>query len=313
MSRTLITGGAGFVGSNLARFIEPSVLLDWRKPGYLFEDGELIFDDAEFVKGDIRNGDDLEKCLEVGDVDSIVHLAAIPGVRKCEEEPELARSVNVGGTESVLEFARRNDVSKVVPASSAGVYGEIREQPITEEHPKDPLNLYSENKRKGEKLCREYSGSYGLDTTVLRMSNLYGPGFQVKPNLTVIPLFLLRALLNKPLTVYGDGEQTRDFVHVEDVAQGFQKVLESSDGSYRAFNLGSGETSSINELAETINELVDRLYDRNVDVEHVEMPEWRDEAKEEFDYSIDKIKREVGYEPVYSLKEGIREMIAGLF
>lgn len=313
MSRTLITGGAGFVGSNLARIIEPSLLLDWRRPEYLFEGGELIFDDAEFVKGDIRNGEDLEKCLEVSDVDSIVHLAAIPGVRKCEEEPELAESVNVDGTENLLEFARRHDISKIVFASSAGVYGEIREQPITEDHPKDPLNLYSETKRKGEKFCREYSESHGLGTTVLRMSNLYGPNFQAKPSLTVIPLFLLRALLNKPLTVYGDGEQTRDFVHVEDVAQGFRKVLESSSNSYRAFNLGSGETSSINELAETVNELVNRLYNRDVDVEHVEMPEWRNEAEEEFDYSIDKIKTEVGYEPAYPLKEGIREMIAGLF
>ncbi len=309
MSRTLITGGAGFVGSNLARLIKPSVLLDWRDPSYLFEDGGLIFDDCEFVHGDIRDGKDLERCLDFGEVGSIIHLAAIPGIKKCEEEPELAREVNVGGTEEVLDFARENGVEDIIFASSAGVYGEIVEHPITEEHPIDPLNLYSETKREGEELCREYAEDHGLNCTVMRMSNLYGPGFQVKPNLTVIPLFVLKALQNQPLTIYGDGEQTRDFVHVEDVAQAYEKAFEGSDSGFEVYNLGSGVTTSVNELADVIVELMEGLYGRGVEVEHVEPPEWRDEAEETFDYSIGRIKEELGYEPQTPLEKGLEEII----
>lgn len=204
MGRTLITGGAGFVGSNLARLVENSIVLDWRKPGFLFEDSELVFEGSEFVHGDIRNMNDFEPLLDE-EINSLFHLASIPGIKKCEEEPSLAKEVNIEGTENVLKFARENDVENVIFASSAGVYGEIKEHPITEGHPIDPLNLYSETKVEGEELCKEYSEDYGLDTTVMRMSNLYGPGFQVKPNLTVIPLFVLKALQNQPLTVYGDG------------------------------------------------------------------------------------------------------------
>ncbi len=309
MSRTLITGGAGFVGHNLARLIKPSVLLDWRNPGYLFDDGgELIFDDCEFVHGDIRDDGDLEECLNSGEVESIIHLAAIPGIKKCEEDPDLAESVNVDGTENVLEFARENDIEDVIFASSAGVYGEIVEHPITEEHPKDPLNLYSETKREGEKLCRDYSEEYGLNATAMRMSNLYGPGFQVKPNLTVIPLFVLKGLQNQPLTIYGDGEQTRDFVHVGDVAQGYRRAFEGSGSGFEVYNLGSGLTTSMNELADVIVELMEDLYDRDVEVEHVEPPEWRDEAEEEFDYSIEKIEGGLGYEPEFDLRNGIKQI-----
>ncbi len=309
MSKTLITGGAGFVGNNLARLIKPSVLLDWRDPGYLFDNGELIFEDCEFVHGDIREKEDLEKCLDRGSVDSIIHLAAIPGIEKCENEPGLAESVNVDGTEEVLEFARRNDVSDVIFASSAGVYGEIGEHPITEDHPKDPLNLYSETKWEGERLCREYSEEYGFDATVMRMSNLYGPGFQAKPNLTVVPIFVLQALLNRPLTIYGDGEQTRDLVHVEDVAQAYRRAFESSGSGFEVYNLGSGVTTSMNELSEVVADLMEELYGRGTEIDYVELPEGRDEAEERFDYSIEKIKKELGYEPGFDLRKGIEEII----
>ncbi|KXB07190.1 hypothetical protein AKJ52_00755 [candidate division MSBL1 archaeon SCGC-AAA382C18] len=310
MGKTIITGGAGFVGSNLARLIKSSILLDWRNPGYLFENetNQLVFDDCEFVHGDIRNSDDLEKCLEFGEIDSIIHLASIPGIKKCKKDPKLAKSVNIDGTENVLDFARKNDVKDVIFASSAGVYGEIVEHPITEDHPKDPLNLYSETKRKGEKLCREYAEKYDLDTTVMRMSNLYGPGFQTKPNLTVIPLFVLKALQNQPLTIYGDGEQTRDFVHVEDVAQGYRKTFENQSSGFGVYNLGSGVTTSMNQLADIIVDLVEKLYDRQTETKHVEPPEWRDEAREKFDYSIKNIEDDLGYEPEFDLEKGIREL-----
>lgn len=261
------------------------------------------------MKGDIRSDDDLDRCKEFGEIDSVVHLAAIPWIKRCEEEPELARSVNVEGTENVLEFARRNDVEEVVFSSSAGVYGEIVEHPITEEHPKDPLNLYSETKLEGEKLCERHGEEYGLGTTVMRMSNLYGPNYQVKPNPTVVPIFILQAMLNKPLTIYGDGEQTRDFVHVKDVTQGFKLAIENCGKNVRTYNLGSGQTTSINRLASVIKDIFEKLYDREVEIEHIEMPESRDEAKEEFDYSIEKIKRKLGYEPEYRLNEGIGNIL----
>ena len=310
MSKTLITGGAGFVGNNLARLIKPTVLLDWRAPNYLFEDdGSLVFDECEFVHGDIRNDDDLNDCLNFGGIDSIIHLASIPGIKKCKESPDLAESVNVDGTENVLKFARENDISNLIFASSAGVYGEIVEHPITEEHPLDPLNFYSKTKRRGEDLCKEYGEDYGLNITVMRMSNLYGPSFQVKPNLTVIPLFILKALQNETLTIYGDGEQTRDFVHVEDVAQAYRKAFESDGSGFQVYNLGSGQTTSMNELADIIIETMEDLYGRETEAENVKPPEWRDEAEERFDYSIEKIREGLEYEPKFSLREGIEKIM----
>lgn len=312
MGKIMITGGVGFVGSNLANLIKPSILFDWRKPGYLFKDqeeSELIYDDCNFIQGDIRNPEDLEKCSKTNRINSIIHLAAIPGLRKCEEEPKLAREVNVEGTKNILEFARREDISKVIFASSAGVYGEIKEKPITETHPIDPLNLYSKTKVEGENLCKRYSEDYSLNTMVIRISNIYGSGFQVKSNLTVIPLFILRALQNQPLTVYGDGEQTRDFVHVGDVVQGYRKAFECSGSGFNVYNLGSGEMTSVNELADVIVELMEDLYDRDVEVKHVQNPEWRNEAKKKFDYSIGKISEDLGYDPRYTLREGIREIL----
>jgi UDP-glucose 4-epimerase len=313
MGKVLITGGAGFVGSHLAKRIKPSVLFDWRNPGYLFkragEKSRLIYENCKFVHGDVRKPRDLEKCLKFGRIDVIIHLAAIPGVKLCNENPRLAREVNVGGTRNVLEFARRNDILRVLFASAAAVYGEIKRRPITEDHPINPLNLYAETKVKGEELCRGYSEKYGIKYTIMRMSNVYGPGFQVKPNLSVVPRFVLRAFSNQPLTIYGDGEQTRDFVHVEDVAQAQELALEMHEAENQIFNIGSGEATSVNELAKVIRKAMRELYDREVKVERIEVPEWRREARGKFAYSIEKAKELLDYKPRRSLKDSILEML----
>lgn len=313
MSTTLITGGAGFVGSHLVKRIKPSILFDWRKPGYLFKSSgrsmELIYEDCEFVRGDVRKPEDLEKCLKLGEIDTVIHLAAIPGVKRCNENPELAKEVNINGTKNVLEFIRKNDIPRVIFASAAAVYGEIRERPITEEHPINPLNLYAETKVEGEKLCKKYSEEYGLGFTIMRMSNLYGPGFQVKPNLSVVPRFVLRALLNQPLIIYGDGEQTRDFVYVEDIAWAYELALDTREAENQVFNVGSGRMTSINELAEVIRKTMRELYHREVQIERVEPPSWRREARGKFDYSIEKARKLLNYEPRYLLTEGIESML----
>lgn len=313
MSATLITGGAGFVGSHLAKRIKPSILFDWRRPGYLFKssggDADLIYEDCKFARGDVRKPKDLEKCLELGEIDAVIHLAAIPGVKRCNENPKLAREVNIDGTENVIEFARKNDIPRVIFASAAAVYGEIKEKPITEKHPIDPMNLYAETKVEGEKLCKKYSEEYDVGFTIMRMSNLYGPGFQVKPNLSVVPLFILRALSNQPLTIYGNGEQTRDFVHVEDVAQGYEKALNNDKADDQIFNIGSGEAASVNELVKIIVEAIKELYGREIEITHVDSPEWRKEAEKEFDYSIEWAEKLLNYKPRFSLEDGITKML----
>lgn len=313
MGKVLITGGAGFVGSHLAKSIKPSVLFDWRNPGYLFKQAgkkpRLIYENCKFVHGDVRKPHDLEKCPKFGKIDAIIHLAAIPGVKLCSENPRLAREVNVGGTKNMLEFARRNDISKVLFASAAAVYGEIKRRPITEDHPINPLNLYAETKVKGEELCREYSEKYGIKYTIMRMSNVYGPGFQVKPNLSVVPLFVLKALSNQDLTIYDNGEQTRDFVHVGDVVRAYELALGVREAENQVFNIGSGKATSVNELAEIIRSAMKELYDREVKVEHVESPGWRKEAKGKFDYSIERAGGLFHYKPQYSLGDGILGML----
>jgi UDP-glucose 4-epimerase len=162
---------------------------------------------------------------------------------------------------------------------------------------------------KGEELCRGYSEKYGIKYTIMRMSNVYGPGFQVKPNLSVVPLFVLRALSNQDLMIYGNGKQTRDFVHVKDIVQVYERTLDTPKAADQVFNLGSGNATSINELARTIAKAMGDLYGRKVNIKHIPLPEWRKEAKGKFDYSIQKAQKFLDYKPWYSLKSGIIEIL----
>jgi len=184
---------------------------------------------------------------------AVVHLVAVVGVDEVYHNPLLGYEVNVGGTFDVLEALRILDADVFVYASSAAVYSDPVELPIREDHRTQPKSVYGATKLGGEALVRGYAENYGLTMIILRYFNVYGPRMRSGPYTGVIHKFIKRALKNVPLIIYGDCEQTRDFVYVEDVAEADLKALSANKPSI--YNIGSGKPISIKDLADKIAEI----------------------------------------------------------
>jgi UDP-glucose 4-epimerase len=184
-------------------------------------------------------------------VDVVFHLAAAVGNKRSIDHPLLDAEINVLGTLNVLESARRRGVPKVVASSSAGVFGELKHLPIREDHPVEPDSPYGATKLCAEKQCLAYAKLYDLEAVCLRYFNVYGPAQRFDAYGNVIPIFVFRLLRGDPLTVFGDGEQTRDFINVRDVVQANLRAA-SATGVRGAFNIGSGTRISINALIDQI-------------------------------------------------------------
>ncbi|MCD6264125.1 NAD-dependent epimerase/dehydratase family protein [Candidatus Bathyarchaeota archaeon] len=307
-----VTGGAGYVGSALVYSL--------RERGYrVLSVDNLCRGDYSCLRrfkedpnvrlhvGDIRDGEDFEKVLKgFGDVEVIFHLAAISGLEACREHPREAVDVNVFGTRNVLEAARRLDIPRVIFASSAAVYGAPLRLPVDEDHPLRPLNLYGVTKVAGENLISLYYLNYGLETVILRLGNVYGVGLFTRWE-TVIPRFVKLGLEGRPLTIYGDGESSRDFVHIWDVVEALRLSAEAEgkEVSGEVFNVG-GETLRIKELAELVIGEIERGLGRSVEVTH--LPPRPGETKE-LSYSMEKIKRSLGFTPKWNIKRGIKQLI----
>ncbi|UCH57438.1 MAG: GDP-mannose 4,6-dehydratase [Candidatus Bathyarchaeota archaeon] len=302
-----VTGGAGYIGSLLVKkLVEDGhevVSIDNLTNG---DYGNLrslgIHKKAELLVGDIRDAKFIEDVITGSD--AIVHLAAIPGLVKCKERPEEATSTNVYGTYRVLEAARKLDIGKVVFCSSAAVYGTPVEMPVTERHSLRPMNLYGVTKLAGEKLMEIYHENYEIETMSLRFGNVFGVGLFTNFD-TVIPKFVRMGLNEDDLTVYGDGTSSRDFVHVEDIAQAVVLSLRSSDKGGEVFNVG-GETMEIGALAELVAESVRSATGRRIGITH--LPPRPGEAKE-FSYDLEKIKELLGYRSRWSIEHGVAQIL----
>lgn len=239
--RVLITGGSGFIGRHVAAAFKEThdVLI-------------LDLDASGSEKGDVRVERDVARAM-AGGVDCVVHLAAIASVQKSLEQPELVERSNVDGTRIVLEQALAAGARSVVFASSCAVYGDAV-PPVREKSKVQPLSKYAETKRDGEALC-ENSSKLGLNTCVLRLFNVYGPGQRLDSDYAaVIPVFMNAAKEGRPLTIYGDGLQTRDFVFVADVVAAIRKAAFLPQ-RFGVFNIGSGKATSVLELAGKIKQI----------------------------------------------------------
>jgi UDP-glucose 4-epimerase len=292
----LVTGGAGFIGSHLVRALVPENevrVLDDCSTG----DPSRLPDRVTFVEGDVRDSAALARAGE--GIDLIYHLAANVSVERSVREPVWSNSVNVGGTLAVLEFAREQG-ARVVFASSAAVYGDPAALPVAEADPMDPLSPYGIEKSAGDGYVRRYADLYDVDGVVLRFFNVFGPG-QSSEYAGVITAFVENAAAGQPLTVHGDGEQTRDFVHVDDVVRACL-LAATTDHVGEAFNVGSGRAVSVNELAETVLEAAGS----SAGVVHT------DPRPGDIDHSradIAKARDLLGYEPTVALADGIRPLI----
>jgi len=292
----LVTGGAGFVGSHIADALVPENevrVLDNLSNG----SEENVPDDATFVRGDLRDSTVVADVMD--GVDLVFHQAGLVSVPASVERPVESHQQNVAATLDVLERARAED-ARVVLASSVAIYGDPVNLPITENHPKTPTSPYGLDKLAIDHYARLYHDHYGLETVALRYFNVYGPRQAGGEYSGVISAFLEQARSGQPLTVHGDGEQTRDFVHVSDVVRA-NLAAATTDEVGTAFNIGTGESITIRELAEVVRNAAGPACD----VVHTD-PRPGDIERSRAD--ITRARRVLDYEPTVSLDEGIRAL-----
>jgi len=293
----LVTGGAGFIGSHLvdALVADNEVrVLDDLSTGRR----EYVHEDATLHAGDVRDEAAVREAM--AGVDIVFHQAAEVSVDRSIEAPGETHAVNVGGTLAVLEAARSEDARAVV-ASSAAIYGDPESIPIPESHPKNPLVPYGLEKLAVDEYARLYHELYGLETVALRYFNAYGPRQTGGDYAGVISVFRDQAAAGNALTVHGDGTQTRDFVHVDDIVQA-NCLAATTDATGRAFNVGTGDSVSIRELAELVRDLADE----SVPIEHVDAREG-DIHRSRADISA--ARETLGYEPEWSLRAGLGALV----
>jgi len=300
--KALITGGAGFIGSNIVRqwlqLGHEAVVLDNLQSGYR----KNLVAGVRFVEGDIRNIGDVEEAIEGCAV--VFNLAASVGNKRSIDNPIDDSDINVLGLLQVLEAARRNGIKKIVHSSSAGIFGELKTLPIDEDHPQDPDTPYGVSKLAGEKLCITYNRLYGMENVCLRYFNIYGPLQRFDEYGNVIPIFATQILSGKPITIFGDGEQTRDFVHVRDVAEANIRSATTPDIS-GVFNIGSGSRVTINNLAMMLKSATG--IDGAIVHGAMRPGDVRDSLAD-----IRKAKAAFGYDPRQDLYEGLAEYIRWL-
>ncbi len=305
--KVVVTGGLGFIGSHLVEELsrENQVLvIDNESSGHVENIEHLPLDNIGLDMGDI-NQVDLVGLFE--DVDYVFHHAALASVPLSVENPLLCNDVNVTGTLKVLDAARRTGVKKVVMASTSALYGDNHNLPLSEKEPLNPKSPYAVSKAAGELYCQVMSEVYGLPTVALRYFNVFGP--RQDPNsqyAAVIPKFIESILIGKQPVIYGDGEQTRDFIYVKEVVEANIKSAESDLNGI--FNIASGRSWTVNELYGTISQLMGAdlaplyLEARPGDIKHSladvssakslgfsPLGEFKTNLKETVDYFVDKM------------------------
>ncbi len=309
--RALVIGGAGFIGGFVIKELLKSDI------------GEVIIYD-NFARGKISNIEEALKdrrCRlyphggDVGDVDIleaamqgvdyVFHLAAM-WLLHCKDFPRTAFHVNIEGTFNVLEACVRNKVKKLVYSSSASVYGDAVEVPMTEDHPFRNLNFYGATKIAGEAMCTAYNDRYGLPIVGLRYMNVYGPGQDQHAAYTgVIPTMLNKIAANEAPTINGDGSQAYDFIYVEDVAR-CNVLAATSNVTMGMYNVGTEVQTTIKQLCDGIL----RMKESNLQVNY--KPYSEDDARQFVKNRIGsrgKAERELGFRFVYSLEEGLKKLI----
>jgi len=302
--KVAITGGAGFIGANLAKELAANnsvIIIDNLSVGKKENLIDLLGENVKFVEGSIGDLSLLKSLFK--NVDFIFHQAAISSVPKSIEDPLATNETNVTGTLNVLLAARDSGVKKVIYASSAAVYGDAPVLLVREDMIPNPQSPYAITKLIGEYYCQAFQAVYGLSTVSLRYFNVYGP--KQDPNsdyAPVIPRFIKSVSEGKPPTIFGDGEQTRDFVFVSDVVRA--NILAAESDATGVFNIGQGRRVTISELAR----LMSHIMNKEVGIIH------QGARVGDIRHSLADISkaRLFGYEPRYDLERGLRETISDL-
>lgn len=301
MKKAIVTGGAGFIGSNLA-----SYLLNQGWYVVVIDDFSIgskknlpVSDNLKIIKDDVTDKPKMQKLVK--NVDTVFHLA-VQCVRKSIRDPWLVHDVNSIGTLSVLDAALKNNIKKFVYVSSSEVYGTAINVPMTEAHPLNPTTVYGASKLAGEYYTQAYFRTYGLPAVIVRPFNTYGYNEHFEgPYGEVIPRFVVRSLNGLPKQIFGDGSQTRDFTFVTDTVKGMLKVAERGKLG-EVYNIARGEEVSVLNLAQ----VVARVLNKEVHVEHLD-PRPGDVLR--LYANCEKARRELGFISTVPLEKGVKEYV----
>jgi nucleoside-diphosphate-sugar epimerase len=308
MEKMAITGGAGFIGSNLAEHLlsrDFSVIvidnLSTGKEGNLAGWAEKAGSRFQFLRTDINETDQLRRAFK--GVTYVFHLAAIPSVARSIDDPAATQAANINGSLSVLLAARDAGVKRVIASSSSSIYGDDPNLPKKEERIGRCLSPYALSKYITEEYGRLFYQLYGLETVSLRYFNVFGP--RQDPNsdyAAVIPRFSTRLLAGTPPTVYGDGEQTRDFTFVSNVVDANWKAATCPNIAGEAFNVGCGTRTSLNQLIQKMNDILGSRI----------VPKYESARQGDVRHSladVGKAARMMNYSPAIALEIGLRHVL----
>jgi nucleoside-diphosphate-sugar epimerase len=302
--RILVTGGAGFIGSHIAEtLIEKGhevIVLDDLSTGRE-ENLAHLTGRFRFVRGSITDTHLLAEVMP--GVQVVFHQAALGSVPRSVEEPRTTHDVNITGTFNVLMAARDAGVQRVVYAASSSAYGDTPTLPKAETMLSRPLSPYAVSKLVGEYYCQVFTRVYGLETVSLRYFNVFGP--RQNPHsqyAAVIPKFITAALKGEPLTVFGDGEQSRDFTYIENVVQANLLAMESPHAVGKVYNVACGGRYTLNELIRQL----EAVFGRKLEVQY--LPPRAGDVKHS-EASIEEAQRDLGYRVLVPFEEGLRRTV----
>ncbi|UCF09025.1 MAG: NAD-dependent epimerase/dehydratase family protein [Thermoplasmata archaeon] len=288
----LITGGFGFIGSKIADKV--------RNEGHevtIFDintrDG--MVNGIWHIKGDIFDSKHVSEILK--DCDCVIHMVGLPNARKAQKRPQLSYDLNVRSTQAILEAMRETEVGKFILPSSAAIYGRTEKSPVIEETPPNPANTYAYHKWIAEEICRCYALNYDIESTILRLFNVYG-----KEGTGIINILVERASNDEPVVLFGE-DQLRDFIHIADIAGAFSKVIECQKCANQTINIGTGVGRSIKDIVELVRERFPSM--------RLERKEFAGELYDSV-ADISRLKSLIGFKPDDSLdvmKRTISEMI----
>jgi len=307
--KVFITGGAGFIGSHIA---EEYLLKNHHVTVYdNFSTGKMdnlqfatTNDKLKIIEGDTRDYPLLEQAIAGHDL--IFHQAAIASVQQSIDNPRATFEVNAGGTLNVLESARKHKVGKIIFACSAAIFGDHPELPKSEVSPVKPISPYGADKYISETYLRLYSELYSIPTVALRYFNVFGPRQDPSsPYSGVISIFTTRIKANQSVTVFGDGDQYRDFIFVKDVVQANMLAAEKNSTGFENYNVGYGKATSLNDLLDMLKQ----IYKKEISVEY--LPPRQGDIRESVSDNR-KLRDELGFVPRFTVKKGLEELTRSL-
>jgi len=301
----LITGGAGFIGSHIVHRVLHEGgrvrVIDNLATGKL-ERLEKVRSSIEFVRGDLA---DPSVCDEVvGGVEYVLHQAAVPSVQRSIKDPVGTNRANVTASLNLLESCRKHKIRRLIYAASSSAYGDTEVLPKVEDMPPHPLSPYALQKLTGERYCKLYFDIFGLETVSLRYFNVFGPGQDPHSEYSaVIPKFITRLLANQPITIHGDGEQSRDFTFIDNVVEANLLALKAPNAAGKMCNIGCGERVTLNRLVTLLEQQL------GISAQVIYGPAKAGDVRHSL-ADIEGAKAILHYQPKITVEEGLRRTVA---